>query len=164
MSFENGKICIPSHQESRGKTWQSGCGWLRGRGRKTTKWSGEGKLMQMSQQPLPTHFNAIGLYHAAAMLTPRRIKCFVFAHPASQWKSWKRGWAGKNLLFLYKMAGCDKGLFGTNQPHITVLSLSNFIHGHIKCFLSLPFITFPVTFSLVTELLCQEQMSAKWHI
>ena len=34
----------------------------------------------------------IDLYHTAAILSPRRIKSFVFAPPASHWM---RGWTGK---------------------------------------------------------------------
>ena len=39
---------------------------------------------------------AIDLYHAAAILSPRGTKSFVFARPASHWM---RGWTGKIFCF-----------------------------------------------------------------
>ena len=38
----------------------------------------------------------IDLYHAAAILSPRGTKSFVFARPASHWM---RGWTGKIFCF-----------------------------------------------------------------
>ena len=40
--------------------------------------------------------NSIDLYHAAAILSPRGTKSFVFARPASHWM---RGWTGKIFCF-----------------------------------------------------------------
>ena len=41
-------------------------------------------------------FIAIDLYHAAAILSPRGTKSFVFARPAPHWM---RGWTGKIFCF-----------------------------------------------------------------
>ena len=48
---------------------------------------------------LPENIRAIrsiDLYHAAAILSPRGTKSFVFARPASHWM---RGWTGKIFCF-----------------------------------------------------------------
>ena len=43
------------------------------------------------------HYSAVvDLYHTAAILSPRRTKSFVFAHPASHWM---RGETGKMFCF-----------------------------------------------------------------
>ena len=46
----------------------------------------------------------IDLYHAAAILSPRGTKNFVFARPASHWM---RGWTGKVFVSIL----CDKDLY-----------------------------------------------------
>ena len=45
---------------------------------------------------VPRHKHSIDLYHAAAILSPRGTKSFVFARPASHWM---RGWTGKIFCF-----------------------------------------------------------------
>ena len=46
--------------------------------------------------PVKPVLKTIDLYHAAAILSPKRTKSFVFARPASHWMG---GWTGKFFCF-----------------------------------------------------------------